>query len=67
MPKKTYSRRFTTDCFNDLFVDKALSSGIGIEDLPEYETEKASRDELQYQNSYFIRDLINITENKEED
>ncbi len=59
MNKKIYSKRFSTDCFSDFFTAKALRSQIGIDDLPEYETEKASFDELQQQNSYFVNDLLN--------
>ena len=55
--KKIYSKRFSTDCFSDFFTTKALRSSVGIDDLPEYLTEKASFDELKMQNSYFINDL----------
>ena len=34
-------------------------SPVDINDLPEYETEKATFEELQQQNSYFIHDLMN--------
>ena len=33
-------------------------SPVGINDLPEYETEKATFDELKEQKSYFIEDLM---------
>ena len=56
--KKIYSKRFSTDCFSDFYVQKTLRSLYGICDIPEYETEKASIDELKMQNSYFINDLI---------
>ena len=55
--KKIYSGRFSTDCFSDFFTKKALRSKTGLNDLPEYSTEKASLSELQSQNSYFINDL----------
>lgn len=58
MSKKIYSKRFSTDCFSDFFTEKALRSSIGINDLLEYATEKATIDELQLQNSYFINDLL---------
>jgi len=60
MSKKIYSKRFSTDCFSDIFNEKALRSFIGLEDLEEYITEKATFEELKKQNSYFINDLINI-------
>lgn len=56
--KKDYSKRFSTDCFSDFFTEKALRSLVGIDDLQEYETEKATFDELQAQNSYFVGDLM---------
>ena len=55
--KKIYSKRFSTDCFSDFFMQKSLRSRFGIEDLREYESEKATLEELFSQNSYFIRDL----------
>lgn len=57
--KKIYSKRFSTDCFSDFFTEKALRSSVGIDDLREYSTEKATFDELQEQNSYFVNDLLN--------
>lgn len=65
MSKKIYSKRFSTDCFSDYFTEKALRSPIGIDDLREYLTEKATFDELQGQNSYFINDLMNGLIDKE--
>lgn len=56
--KKIYSKRFSTDCFSDFFVKKALHSPIGINDLDEYETEKATFAELAEQNSYFVAKLV---------
>ena len=54
MNKKIYARRFSTDCFSDYFNDMALRSEVSLQDYPEYETERASVEELRYQNSYFI-------------
>lgn len=67
MHKKIYSKRFSTDCFSDFFTNKNLKSPVGINDLEEYETEKATFDELKQQNSYFIHDLINKQNNEEKD
>ncbi len=64
MNKKIYSRRFSTDCFSDFFKEKALSSNVGIADLDEYETEKATFDELGKQNSYFMKDLLSGLKDK---
>lgn len=59
MHKKIYSKRFSTDCFSDFYYKRALRSSLGIEDLEEYETEKATLFELETQNSYFMNDLMN--------
>lgn len=55
--KKIYSKRFSTDCFSDFFTQKALRSPVGLDDLPEYRTEKATFDEMDRQHSYFFNDL----------
>lgn len=55
--KKIYSKRFSTDCFSDFFTQKALRSPVGLDDLPEYRTEKATFDEMDMQHSYFFNDL----------
>ena len=65
MSKKIYSKRFSTDCFSDFFTVKALRSPVGINDLNEYATEKATFGELAMQNSYFINDLLNGLKNDE--
>ena len=52
--KKDYSRRFATDCFADYFNARAQAAGVGIEDYVSYETERARRDEMSRQNSYFF-------------
>lgn len=66
MHKKIYSKRFSTDCFSDFFINKSLNSTVGINDLPEYQTEKATFEELKKQNSYFILDLMNKQSNDRE-
>lgn len=65
MSKKIYSKRFSTDCFSDFFTVKALRSPVGINDLNEYATEKATFGELAMQNSYFVNDLLNGLKNDE--
>ena len=56
--KKIYSKRFSTDCFSDFFLQKSLRSHYGIDDLPEYSSDRATFAELKSQNSYFVNDLI---------
>lgn len=65
MSKKIYSKRFSTDCFSDFFTEKAVRSFVGIDDLAEYATEKATFSELGAQNSYFINDLLSGMKNRE--
>lgn len=60
MSKKIYSKRFSTDCFSEFFNAKALKSKIGINDLLEFRTEKASFEEMLKENSYFFNDLVNL-------
>jgi hypothetical protein len=67
MSKKIYSKRFSTDCFSDFFSVKSLRSPIGLNDLQEYETEKATFEELQEQKSYFIEDLMRKQEKENAD
>lgn len=55
--KKIYSKRFSSDCYADFFAKNILSSKFGLEDLEEYKSVCASKEELAKQNSYFIRDL----------
>ena len=61
--KRIYSDRFSTDCFSDFFTTKSLRSSVGIDDLDEYGTSKATLDELKLQNSYFVADLVHKQEN----
>ena len=57
MNKKIYSNRFSTDCFSDYFNEMAKKTKIGLNDYIEYETERATVEELKMQNSYFINAL----------
>ena len=65
MNKKIYSQRFSTDCFSDYFNELAKGTHIGMNDYTEYATEKASVQELQRQNSYFINSLYTSNEKDE--
>ena len=65
MFKKIYSKRFSTDCFSEYFNEKALKSAVGINDIPEFASEKASFEEMLQENSYFFNDLIRLR-NREE-
>lgn len=65
MTKKIYSRRFSTDCFSDFFTEKSMRSELGINDLPEFETEKASFNEMMSMHSYFFDDLTKLRKPKD--
>ena len=66
MFKKIYAKRFSTDCFSDFFNEKALRSVVGINDLDEFASEKASFEEMLLENSYFFNDLVKIKEKNKE-
>ena len=55
--KKIYSKRFATDSFGDYFTEKCARSFVGIADLREYVSERATFEELKQQNSYWINDI----------
>lgn len=55
--KKDYAKRFATDCFSGYYTEKALRSEYGINDLPEYSSERATFEELNQQNSYWVTEL----------
>jgi hypothetical protein len=63
MTKKIYAKRFSTDCYSEVFAEKALTSKIGFDDLEEYKTDCATFEELKKQNSYFVKGLLQ-SENK---
>ncbi|MBQ4509336.1 MAG: hypothetical protein II984_01310 [Clostridia bacterium] len=56
--KKTYMERFASDCFNDLFENMALKSGVGLYDFICYQDVKQSEEEMKLQNSYFYNDMV---------
>ena len=58
MPKKIYSRRYTTDCQQAIFERRAENNFIGIDDLREYAEDMANGEELIYQNSHMQVELL---------
>lgn len=65
MTKKIYSKRFSTDAFSSFFNEKALRSKLGINDLEEFESIKATFEEMASMNSYFFNDLNQLRFDKE--
>ena len=55
--KKVYSERFSTDCYHGFFEPQLRETAWSFDDYPEYADTVASREELNFQNSYFIKDL----------
>ena len=55
--KKIYSNRFSTDCYADLFAEASLRASVGLDDYEQYETTRATWEEMERQNSYFVRDM----------
>jgi hypothetical protein len=60
MCKKIYSKRFSTDCFSEVFTDKSLKCKLGLNDIIEFKTEKATFEEMLQENSYFFNDLAKL-------
>lgn len=58
MPKKIYSGVFSSDALASFFRMKASRSNLGINDVPTYKSDKASIEELEQLNSYFVRDWM---------
>ena len=63
--KKVYSDRFATDCHYGFFAPGLRETESSFDDYPEYSGTVATVEELQYQNSYFIKDMNNINLRKD--
>ena len=57
--KKIFSRRFATDAHAGIFEARAKYNKVGIDDLREYVTERATEDELLMQHSFMQLDWHN--------
>lgn len=53
LSKNAYSRRYSTDCLSGIFDLYAVKNIVGINDLPEYATERGLDKENLTQNSHF--------------
>ncbi|MBQ7340363.1 MAG: hypothetical protein IJW43_05885, partial [Clostridia bacterium] len=67
MFKKIYSRVFSTDCYSDFFMQKALRSQVGLNDIIEFKSEKATLEELIQENAYFMKDILFGLKNDDKD
>lgn len=54
--KKIFSRRFATDAHAGIFIARAKYNKVGLNDIREYVTERASEDELLMQHSFMQLD-----------
>ena len=61
MNKKNRADRFATDCYSDILTAEVCKQGKGLNDLPTYGSTKPTQEEFLQQNSYFINDLMRIT------
>lgn len=63
MPKKVYSKRYSTDCLSGIFETRAACNYVGLNDLREYADIMATNAELGLQNSHFQTEInsLNIT------
>lgn len=58
MPKKIFSGVFSSDALASFFRMKASRTNLGINDVPTFESNKATLEELEALNSYFVRDWL---------
>ena len=52
--KKDLSKRYATDCLGDMLSVRALRATLGLDKTPTYKSVRATKDELDMQNSHFI-------------
>ena len=58
--KKTYSNRFTTDCYAQFFEDLVRASEIGLDEMREYNSIQPTPEEFELQHSRFIAKMSNM-------
>ncbi|MBQ9715760.1 MAG: hypothetical protein IJV77_05065 [Clostridia bacterium] len=64
--KKIYSDRFSTDCYSEILTAEVCKQGKGLQDVPTYGSTKPTLEEFKSQNSYFIQQLLKITNQAED-
>ncbi len=55
--KKTYAKRFATDCIRGFHHQRALNTDVGLNDYPTYSSLHPDWETWKSQNSYFVNDL----------
>lgn len=58
MPKKIFSGVFSSDALASFFRMKSSRATLGVNDIPTYQSDKASISELEQLNSYFVQDWM---------
>ncbi len=66
MPKKVHSGVYASDGLSGFFDKKNENSSYGVSDIRTYKTIRADVEELEYQNSYFVRDWLSYLKNGSE-
>lgn len=61
MPKKVYSKRYSTACLSGIFEARSARNNVSIEELEEYAEIMATNEELLKQHSHFQTDVHKIT------
>ena len=56
---QVHSDRYGSDCFRDVLAERILRDKTSYDDRPTYKTSKATFEEMEKQNSYFVRRLDN--------
>ena len=64
MPKKDYSKRYSTNCLSAIFEGDELNT-VSINDLREYADIMATSEELALQNSHFQTDIRKMKEKQQ--
>ena len=60
MPKKIYSARYATDCYKELFTNRALAADYSFVKSDTYEAECALLYELELHSSYLMKGLFDM-------
>ncbi len=60
MPKKIYSKRYSTDCYKEYFADRAKKSEYSFIHSQSYQSDVATLQELEQQRSYLISGLSDM-------
>ena len=66
MDGKIKRKRFSTDCFSEVFEEKALRSDMGLDDLDCYVTTKAKFFQMLETHSYFFQKLSGFKDGEPE-